>query len=338
MSEAKMSESLSGKEKAAILMISLGPRLSGQIFKHLSEDDIEQLTLEIASFRQVQPSQQDLVIQECLTMIQAQEYVAKGGMEYAQEILERGLGVEAANQILSRLTAALQVRPFDFARKTDPSQLLNFIQHEHPQTIALILAYLHADQASMIIGSLPPELQVEVAKRLATLDQTTPEVVEDVEGTLERKLSAFATDFTPAGGIDIAVDVLNRVDRTTEKTILKRLEEDDPELAEAIRKRMFVFENIVSLADRDLQKVIREVDTKDWPYALKAASEEVCEAIYRNMSKRQAEMIKEDMEFLGPVRLRDVEDAQQRVVGVIRRLEDSGDIIVSRGGEDDVVV
>jgi len=250
---------LTGRQKAAILMISLGPEISSEIFKHLTDEEIEQLTLEIANLRRVDVATRSEVLEEFHEMALAREYIARGGIEYAREVLEKGLGAEKANEIINRLTASLQVRPFDFARKTDPAQLLNFIQHEHPQTIALILAYLHADQAGQILSALPPELQVEVARRLATLDRTSPEVLEEIEATLERRLSAFVMqDYTAAGGIDVAVEVLNRVDRATEKTIMDALEEQDPELAEEIKKRMFVFEDIILLSDRDIQQIIRE--------------------------------------------------------------------------------
>jgi len=295
---ATVLSTLTGRQKAAILLISLGPELSGQIFRHLTDEEIEQLTLEIASLRRVDSDTRAEVLDEFHEMVMAQEYIAQGGIEYAKELLEKGLGPQKAAEIIHRLTASLHVRPFDFARKTDPAQLLNFIQHEHPQTIALILAYLNPEQAGQILSSLPAELQVEVAKRLATLDRTSPEVLEEVEATLERRLSAFVTqDFTVAGGIDVAVDILNRVDRATEKTIMDALEEEDPELAEEIKKRMFVFEDIVLLSDRDIQMIVREVDSSEWALALKTASEEVQERIFKNMSKRAAEMLKEEMEY-----------------------------------------
>lgn len=336
---ATVLSTLTGRQKAAILLISLGPELSGQIFRHLTDEEIEQLTLEIASLRRVDSDTRAVVLDEFHEMVMAQEYIAQGGIEYAKELLEKGLGPQKAAEIIHRLTASLHVRPFDFARKTDPAQLLNFIQHEHPQTIALILAYLNPEQAGQILSSLPAELQVEVAKRLATLDRTSPEVLEEVEATLERRLSAFVTqDFTVAGGIDVVVDILNRVDRATEKTIMDALEEEDPELAEEIKKRMFVFEDIVLLSDRDIQMIVREVDSSEWALALKTASEEVQERIFKNMSKRAAEMLKEEMEYLGPVRLRDVEEAQQKIVSIIRRLEEAGEIVVVRGGEDELVV
>lgn len=330
---------LSGKEKAAILLISLGPEASAQVFKHLSDDEIEDLTLQIASMRKIDSEVRERVLSEFSEMMQAREYVEQGGINYAREVLEAALGKEKARMIIERLTATLQVRPFDFARKTEPTQILSFIQNEHPQTIALVLAYLRPEQASLILSALPPEKQVDVARRIATLDRTTPEVLEDIESTLEQRLSAYEIhDYTAAGGIDSAVEILNQVDRATEKTIMEALEEDDPELAEEIRKRMFIFEDIVTLDDRAIQLIIREVDSRDLALALKTASEEVADRIYRNMSKRAANLLKEDIEFMGPVRLRDIEEAQSRVVSVVRRLEESGDLIISRGGEDELIV
>ena len=332
-------EQLRGAQKAAVLLISLGPEISGEILRHLKEEEIEQLSLEIASLRKVHPEVRDQIFDEFVDMLAAQEYMTQGGMEYAQSLLEQGLGPEKARMILNRLTATLQVRPFDFARNTDPAQLLSFLQNEHPQTIALIMAYLQPEQAGMILSALSPELQIEVAKRLSRLDQTAPEVIEDVESILEQKLSAFVThDTAHAGGLEVAVEILNRVDRATERTIMAALEEDDPELAEEIRKRMLVFEDIITLTDRDVRLVIQQVDSKDWQYALKTASDSVKSKLFRNMSKRQVEAILEDMEFLGPVRLKDVEDAQQRVVAVIRRLEEAGEIVIARSGEDELVV
>jgi flagellar motor switch protein FliG len=330
---------LTGKQKAAVLLVSLGPELSSLVFKHLRDEEIEELTYEIASLDKVMPEIREKVDVEFSQLAQARRYITQGGIEQAKEILEKALGAQKATEIIQRLTASLQVRPFDFARKTDPAQLLNFIQHEHPQTIALILAYLHPEQAAVILSALPGESQVEVAKRLAILDRTSPEVLEEIEATLEKKLSSFATqDFTMAGGLETAVSILNRVDRSTEKTIMEALEEDDPELAEEIKKRMFVFEDIVTLDDRSIQRVLREVDSRELALALKAASEEVAERIYKNMSKRAAEMMREDIEYMGPVRLRDVEEAQQKIVSIIRKLEEAGEIIVARGGEDEIIV
>ncbi|MBU2702015.1 flagellar motor switch protein FliG [Sporomusaceae bacterium BoRhaA] len=333
------SNELTGKQKAAILLISLGPDLSAQIFKHLREDEIEKLTLEIANQRKISPEMKELVISEFHEMCLAKEYLAAGGLDYAKEILEKALGSEKAVTIINRLTSSLQIRPFDFARKTDPSQLLNFIQNEHPQTIALIMAYLQPEQSAAIISALPADRQVDVAKRIAVMDRTSPDVIKDVERILERKLSSLVTqDFTAAGGVDSIVEVLNRVDRTTERTIIENLEIQNPELAEEIKKRMFVFEDIVLLDDRSLQLVLREIESKDLGLALKASSTEVADKVYKNMSKRASEMLRDEIEYMGPVRIRDVEEAQQKVVNVIRRLEDSGEIIVSRGKGDEVIV
>jgi len=334
-----MAKGLTGRQKAAILLISLGPDLSAQIFKHLREDEIEQLTFEIANLRKVDNANKDEVINEFHQMCVAKEYISQGGIDYAREVLERALGSQKAIDILNRLTSSLQVRPFDFVRKTDPSQLLNFIQSEHPQTIALIMAYLDPEQASILLSALPPDRQTDVARRIAIMDRTSPDVVKEIERILERKLSSLvAQDYTSAGGVQAVVDVLNRVDRSTEKTIMEALEIQSPELAEEIKARMFVFENIVQLDDRAIQQVLREVDTKDLALALKGASEEVSNKIGRNMSKRAAEMLKEEIEYMGPVRLRDVEEAQQRIVNIIRKLEEAGEIIVARGGGDEIIV
>lgn len=330
---------LTGKQKAAVLMIALGPEVSAKVFKHLREDEIEDITVEIASMRQVAPEDRDRVMREFENLRQANEYISQGGIEYARDVLRKALGEEEAESILERLTSSLQVRPFDFARRADPSQLLNFIQNEHPQTIALIMAYLNPEQAGIILSALPPDRQVEVAKRLSVLDRTSPEVLQEVEAMLEKRLSSFVSqDYTVAGGIEAAVEVLNNVDRATERTILEALEESDPDLADEIRKRMFVFEDIVRLDDRSIQQVFREVDSREWALALKTASEEVSARIFKNISKRAGEMLREEMEYMGPVRLRDVEEAQQKIVAAIRRLEDAGEIVIARGGEDEVVL
>ncbi len=330
--------SLTNQQKAAILCISLGPEYSAKIFRHLSDDEIEKITLEIASQHSVDQEQQQQVISEFYQMMMVKNYLSTGGLEYAQDVLEKALGAEKAANIINRLTTSLQVKPFDFLRKTDPSQLLNFIQNEHPQTIALVMAYLDSQQAAMLLSSLPPDRQSEVAKRVATMDRTSPEVIREVERVLERKLSTVVNqDFTTAGGIKAIVDVLNLVDRNTEKTILDTLEVENPELTEEIKKLMFVFEDIVMIGDRDLQLVLREVDNKDLSLALKGTNEDVASKIYKNMSTRAAEMLKEEIEFMGPVKLRDVEEAQQKIVGVIRRLEDKGLIQVSRGKGDEMI-
>jgi flagellar motor switch protein FliG len=330
---------LTGRQKAAILLITLGPEVSAQVFKHLREEEIEQLTLEIANVRKVDNIEKEAIMAEFHQIAVAQEFLTQGGINYAKEILEKALGASKAMDIINRLTATLQVRPFDFARKADAGQILNFIQNENAQTIALVLSYLHSEQAAIILSSLPQEKQADVAKRIALMDSTSPEVISQVERVLEQKLSATVTqDYTSAGGIEAIVQILNGVDRGTERTILDSLEIQDPELAEEIKKRMFVFEDIVNLDNRSIQRIIRDIENADLQLALKVASEEVREAIFRNMSKRMADSFKEEMEFMGPVRLRDVEEAQTRIVATVRRLEEAGEIIIARGGGDDIIV
>lgn len=330
---------MDGIEKAATLLITLGPEKSASIFKHLKEEEIEQLTLEIANTSSVSPQTKEKVLNEFYEICLAQQYIAEGGIGYAKELLEKALGVEKAKDVISKLTASLQVRPFEFIRKTDPSQLLNFIQDEHPQTIALILSYLPASQSSMVVSALPPEKQADVAKRIAQMDRTSPDVIKQVEKVLERKLSSLVNqDYTIVGGVDAIVEILNSVDRGTEKHIMETLEVEEPELADEIRKKMFVFEDILSLDDRSIQRVLRDVENSDLALALKGAAEEVQNVILNNLSKRLAAMIKEDMEYMGPVRMKDVEEAQQKIVNIIRKLEDSAEIVIARGGGDEIIV
>ena len=330
---------ITGLQKAAILLISLGPERSALIFKHLKEEEIEDLTLEIANTRSVTPQAKEEVINEFYGVCLAQQYIAEGGIGYAKELLEKALGNEKALDVIGKLTASLQVKPFEFIRKTEASQLLNFIQDEHPQTIALILSYLNPSQAALIISALPPDRQSDVAKRIAMMDRTSPDVIKEVEKILESKLSSLVNqDYTIIGGVDAVVDILNTVDRSTEKHIMETLEIDEPELADEIRKKMFVFEDILLLDDRAIQRVLRDVDNNDLAIALKGANEEVQNVIFNNLSKRLALMIREDTEFMGPVRMKDVEEAQQKIVNIIRKLEDSSEIVISRGGGDEIVV
>ncbi|MBO5154165.1 MAG: flagellar motor switch protein FliG [Eubacterium sp.] len=332
-------EEYSGVQKAAILLIALGPEKSANIFKHLKEDEIEELTLEIANTRSVSPQTKEAVLEEFYQVCLARQYIAEGGIGYAKELLDKALGEEQAQIVITKLTASLQVRPFEFVRKTDPSQVLNFIQDEHPQTIAMILSYLSAGQAAMILGSLAPEKQADVAKRIALMDRTSPDVIKEVESVLERKLASLANqDYTIVGGVDAIVNILNTVDRGTEKHIMESLEIEEPELADEIRKKMFVFEDILLLDDRAIQRVLRDVDNNDLEIALKGSNEEVKSVVLKNLSKRLAAMIEEDIEFMGPVRMKDVEEAQQKIVAIIRKLEDSAEIVISRGGGDEVIV
>ena len=331
-------KSLTGRQKAAIFLISLGPEVSAEIMKHLREDEVETLTFEIARQEKVNPEFKDAVLEEFQELMNAQNFITTGGIDYARELLEKSLGSQKAIDIINRLTSSLQVRPFDFIRRTDPAHLLNFIQQEYPQTIALILAYLEPGKAAVIMQNLPEDMQAEVSKRLATMDRTSPDVLRDVERVLEKKLSTLSSeDYTAAGGVEAIVEILNLVDRSSEKSIIESLEEDDPDLAEEIKKRMFVFEDIVQLDDRAIQKVLRDVDQPELAKALKSVDSDVQDKIFRNMSKRAAAMLKDDMEFMGPVRLKDVEEAQQKIVSMIRHLEEIGEIVIARSGEDELV-
>ncbi len=330
---------LTGRQKAAIFLVLMGSEVSSEVFKHLREDEIESLTFEIARLETVDPEDRDLVLTEFKELMMAQDFITSGGIDFARELLEKSLGSQKAIDVINRLTSSLQIRPFDFIRRTDPAHLLNFIQQEHPQTIALILAYLEPQKAAIILGSLANEDRSDVAKRIATMDRTSPEVLREVERVLEKKLSTLSSeDYTSAGGVESIVEVLNLVDRSTEKLIIESLEEEDPELAEEIKKRMFVFEDIVLLDDRAIQRVVREVDSNELAKALRGVDTEVQDKIFRNMSKRASVLLKEEMEYLGPVRLKDVEETQQKIVAIIRKLEDAGEIVVARAGEDEVII
>ncbi len=328
-----------GKQKAAILLIALGSDKSAKVFSHLQDEEIEELTLEIANMQRVSSEEKEEILEEFYEICLAQDFISEGGISYAKDVLEKAMGSQKALEIINKLTASLQVRPFDFVRRTDATQLLNFIQNEHPQTLALILSYLNPNQAASILSALPQEKQADVAQRIAIMDRTSPEVIKEVEQVLERKLSSMMTqDYASTGGIQAIVEILLSVDRGTEKFIMETLEIQKADLAEEIRKRMFVFEDIVNLDSVSIQRFIREIDNADLSVALKASTDEVKEVIYANMSKRMAEMLAEDMEFMGPVRLRDVEEAQQKIVNVIRKLEEAGEIIISRGGGDEIIV
>ena len=331
---------LSPRKKAAVLMIALGPEVSSQIFRYLTQDEIEELTLEIASIRSVDADTRKQVIEEFDQLCQAHSYLQKGGVDYARELLAKAFGEEEAENVLRKLTSNLQIRPFEFIRTADAAQVLSLIQNEHPQTIALILAYLDSQQSAAILMSLPAEMQMDVARRIATMHSTSPEIIREVEQVVENKLSSLVTEGSmQIGGIETVVALLNNVDRSTERLILESLALEDPELVEAIKKRMFVFEDILLLDNRSIQRVLREVDMHgDMAMALKASSEEVKNKIFMNLSKRAVDDLKETMDYLGPVRLRDVEEAQQRIVSIIRRLEEAGDIVISRSGEDDLIV
>ena len=331
---------LTGVQKAAILFITLGPEASSSIIKRLPESEIQKITYEIANITSVTSDQRQEILDEFIEMNKARDYLLEGGMDYARVLLSKALGAQRAEEILEKVSdATAQYRPFAIARKADSHQLLNVIVNEHPQTIALILCYLQADKSAQVLAELPEEIQSEVAYRIATMSNTSPMVIKEIEKVLEGKLSSvIRTEMTTLGGVDTLVDILNQVDRTTEKNITESLEREDAELADKIKSSMFVFEDIITLDDVSIQRVLRETDAKELALALKGCSESVAEAIFRNQSKRAAASLKEDMEFLGPVRLMDVEKAQQKIVSIIRRLDEAGEIIISRGGEDALIL
>lgn len=330
---------MTGLEKAAVLLISLGPELSAKLMRYLPDSEIERVTYQIANMPTVTTEMKNIVTEEFLQLYEAQQYLLHGGINYARELLEKSVGPARANEIIRKLTESSKIRPFSMVRKADPRQMINFIYNEHPQTIALILAYLEPEQASIILSGLPEDMQADIARRIALMERTSPEIVKQVEAVLEKKLSSLMDqDFTMVGGVKTLVDILNRVDRATEKVILETMEKDDQELAEEVRKRLFVFEDIINLDDTSIRRILREVDTKDLALALKGSSQDVANRIYKNMSQRAGEMLREDIEFLGPIRLRDVEEAQQRIVQIIRRLDEAGEIVISRGGEDALIV
>ncbi|ONI44552.1 flagellar motor switch protein FliG [Candidatus Epulonipiscioides gigas] len=322
-----------------MFLISIGPEKSAKIFKYLKDDEIEDLTLEIASIKTVSAQVKKDILNEFYEICLAQDYIAEGGISYAKQLLEKALGADKASEVINKLTMNLQVRPFEFARRTDASQLINFIQHEHPQTIALILSYLKPTQASHILSSLPIEVQVDTAKRIALMDRASPDVVNELERQFEKRLSTLVTEeYTNVGGLDAIVQIINQVDRATEKNIMESLEIEQPELAEEIKKKMFVFEDIVTLGDRDIQRLMREVDNHEVAIALKGANDQVKAIIFKNVSTRLAAMIQEDIEFMGPKRVKEIEEAQQTIVGIIRKLEEQGEIVIARGSGDEMIV
>lgn len=330
---------LTPKEKAAILMITLGKDHAAKLYQCLNEDEIDQLTLAITSIRRVEPEVKAAVLEEFYEVCMAQKFISEGGIDYARDILDKAFGSQRASDLLSRLSTAIRTRPFDFVRRADNTQLVNFLQNEHPQTIALILSYLDPRQAAMILSSIPLEKQTNVIARIANMGAASQEYVKEAEKIIERKFSSMIFgNQSLVGGVDSLVQILNCVDRGTERHILESLELDDAELAEEIKNRMFVFEDITTLGNQAIQRVLKEVENRDLAIALKGATKEVAKAIYDNISKRLQEMIKEDIEVMGPVRVRDVEEAQQKIVNAIRKLDEAGEIIISRKQGDELIV
>jgi flagellar motor switch protein FliG len=321
-------------------MVSLGSEASANVMKQFEPELLEELAFEVASLGSVPPELKRQVIGEFHQMFRAKDFISFGGVDYARETLNLAVGSEKATEILAKLEQVIKETPFEFVRKADPAQILSFIQGEHPQTIALVLAHLTSSVASMVLAALPAELQEEVVYRVSNMEQTSPDIIRDVEMVLERKLaSVIRPEMTRVGGIAAVAELLNRVDRATEKNILAQMADRDPELANEVRSLMFVFDDIVMVTDAGIQRTLKEIDNRDLSLALKAANEDVKAKIFSNMSSRASEMIQEDMEYMGPVRLRDVEGAQSRIVEVIRRLEETGEIVIlGRGDEDQLVV
>jgi len=322
-------------QKVAALLIALGSHSAAELMKHISEDgEVEHIALEIASMQKLDQDMLTLILEEFFTIFQASDYLASGGVNYARTLLETAYGSNKADSILDRLVSSLQTNPFDFFNNADSSQLAASFQNENPQMVALVLAYLQPENSAAILSALSPEMQIEVASRIAAMDRTNPEVLREVERILENKFSSVvSTDFTKAGGVEALAEILNRSDRSTEKVILDEMEVKDPETAMRVRELMFVFEDILQLDDRAIQRVLREVETKDLALALKGAQESVKDKIFKNLSERAAGMLQEDMEYMGPVRSKDVQEKQSYIVGVIRALEAAGEIQISRGDE-----
>ena len=332
-------EDLSQKEKAAILLISLGKEYSAELYKYLTEEEISDMTLSITTTRRVEPDVREQIITEFYEMCLTQKFITEGGIDYARDVLEQAIGTEKAAEMIRKLSSSLQVRPFDFVRRVDSTQILNVIHNEHPQIIALVLSYMEPRQSAQIIASLPSEKQTEIISRISNMGSTSPEYVKEAERILERKIASMGfTENIIVGGIDTIVEIINSLDRSSEKNILESLDVNDSELADEIRKRLFVFEDIAKLNNQTVQRVLREINNQDLAVALKMSTEDVANTIFSNISKRLQEMIKDDMEVMGPVRVRDVEEAQQRIVNVIRKLEDEGEIVVARGEGDDLIV
>ncbi len=328
---------LSGVKKAAIFLVAIGPMASAEIYKHLSEHEVEKLTGEIARLESVPSSMLNAVNQEYHQMIIAQQYIAAGGLSYAQEILEEALGEAKALEIIKRVQMALQVKGFNVLQNVDTNQLLAFLQKEHSQTIALVLTQLNPVQAANVLTELPPNTQVDVMYRLAQMERVSPETIAAVERVLESRID-FTASSSKLGGVKQSADILNLVGQRFEKNILAGIAKENPDLASEIKNLMFVFEDVINLDDRSIQKILREVDNKELAMALKASSEELKAKILANMSRRAAEMIEEELQYMGPVRLREVEEVQQRVIDIIRRLEEDGQIVIGSGSAEDQMV
>ncbi len=329
-----------GIKKAAILLIALGPEVSSQILKILPDHLIQKVTYEIANIDYVESYDREKVIEDFLDMAKARQFVLDGGLDYAKNLLNKALGTQRAKEVIDILSQIQQSeRPFSIARKADPHQLTNLLVNEHPQTIALIMCYMQPDKAALVLSQFPFELQTDIAERLGTINRTSPTVISRIEKIMEEKFSSLIdNDSETVGGVKTLVEILNSVDRSTERNIISNLEETQPDLAEAIKLNLFIFEDVVTLDKGAIQRTLREVSNEDLALALKGASEQVVSAIFSNMSKRAADLLKEDIQFMGPVRLSTVEEAQHKIVGIIRRLDEAGEIVIGRGDQDSVVL
>ena len=317
----------------------MGQIIASSIYKHLSEDEIEILTYEITRQGSIAPDVSDQVIDEFYGLCVAQKVYVEGGITYAKNVLEKAFGIQQGSALLERVTKTLRTKAFEFIRKADYKNLMNMIINEHPQTIALVLSYARADQASAVISELPKSIRVDVVERIAKMDRTSPEIIRQVETILERKFeSVVSFDLLEVGGINYIAEIMNNIDRGTEKYIFDELSKNDAKLSEEIRKRMFVFEDIVILDPMSIQRFLQEIDTKEMAIALKGSNKGVSDIIFENMSQRMGDTVKSEMEYLHNVRVRDVEEAQQKIVSVIRRLEDEGEIVTSKGGKDEIIV
>ncbi|MCK5127148.1 MAG: flagellar motor switch protein FliG [candidate division Zixibacteria bacterium] len=333
-------DELSSTQKAAIALVAFGTEVSSLVLKTLGESELEKITVEIANLREVPPDVEDQVVKECHDIFMARKYVSQGGIDFAKDILQKAVGSKKAVDILNRLESSLKTSGFNLLKNIDPQQLVNFIRNEHPQTISLILTQLVPQQAAAVLSELPPEMQSEVALRVAMMEKISPEVLKEVEITLQSHFANSAgRDLSVSGGSKSIAEILNLIETTSEKNILQAIEAEDADLASEIKNMMFVFDDLVLLDDRGVQRLLKEVETKDLAISLKASSEEVKNKIFANVSERVAVLIKEEMEFMGPMRLTDVEAAQQRIVENIRRLEEEGQIVIAgRGGKDDIIV
>lgn len=329
-----------GIRKTAVLLIALGPDVSAQILKKLPETMIQKITYEISNISYVEPSEKEKVLDEFFEMVSARQYVLDGGIEYAKNLLNKALGVQRAKEVIDFLNQAkLRERPFSIARKADPQQLTNLLINEHPQTTALIMCYMQADKAAIVLSQFPLELQADIAERLGNINRSSPAVIGRIEKIMEEKFSGLIESETESvGGVRTLVEILNSVDRSTERNIISTLEERQPDLAETIKANLFIFEDVVTLDKNSIQRFLRDVSNEDLALALKGASERLTTTIFANMSTRAAEILKEDIEFMGPVRLNTVEEAQRKIVAIIRKLDESGEIILGRGDNDGIIV